>query len=216
MDFYLYLISIAFMGVLTQTYFRQRKQYKDNAKALTVKASCTFIPVLLCFYALILKNSSSEKWLLFAGVFLCMVADVVIGIHFVGGMLTFLVAHLFFIAYYLTLAPFNGISLVIFIVLCAGVVKLFWRYIPSFGSRLVPFAVYSAVLALMFSIAFMLPWSLKNTGAVCIAVGAGLFVLSDSLLAGNTFGAVTVMKDHLVMYLYYPAVYLLAISAFYM
>lgn len=67
----------------------------------------------------------------------------------------------------------------------------------------------------MFSIAFMLPWSLKNAGAVCIAVGAGLFVLSDSLLAGNTFGAVTVMKDHLVMYLYYPAVYLLAISAFY-
>ena len=215
MDFYLYLISIAFMGVLTQTYFRQRKQYKDNAKALTVKASCTFIPVLLCLYALILKNSSFEKWLLFAGVFLCMVADVVIGIHFVGGMLTFLVAHLFFIAYYLTLAPFNGISLVIFIVLYAGVVKLFWRYIPSLGSRFVPFAVYSAVLALMFSIAFMLPWSLKNAGAVCIAVGAGLFVLSDSLLAGNTFGAVTVMKDHLVMYLYYPAVYLLAISAFY-
>ena len=215
MDFYLYLISIAFMGVLTQTYFRQRKQYKDNAKALTVKASCTFIPVLLCLYALILKNSSFEKWLLFAGVFLCMVADVVIGIHFVGGMLTFLVAHLFFIAYYLTLAPFNGISLVIFIVLYAGVVKLFWRYIPSLGSRFVPFAVYSAVLALMFSIAFMLPWSLKNAGAVCIAIGAGLFVLSDSLLADNTFGAVTVMKDHLVMYLYYPAVYLLAISAFY-
>lgn len=61
MDFYLYLISIAFMGVLTQTYFRQRKQYKDNAKALTVKASCTFIPVLLCLYALILKTHHSKS-----------------------------------------------------------------------------------------------------------------------------------------------------------
>jgi len=216
MSFYLGLISVALVGILTQMYFGQRKNYKDSAKALVVKASCTFIPVLLCLYALIITNAPVTKWLLFAGVFICMAADVVIGIQFVAGMLTFLIAHLCFIAYFLTLAPFNGISLIIFIVLYACVARLFWRYVPTLGSRLIPFAVYPAVLALMFSIAAMLPFVLNSAGAVCIAVGAGLFVISDSILADTTLGTVTQVKDRLIMYLYYPAVYLLAISAFFM
>lgn len=216
MSFYLGLISVALMGILTQTYFVQRKNYKDNAKALTAKASCTFIPVLLCLYALIHTNAPATKWFLFAGVFICMIADVILGIQFVAGMLTFLIAHLCFIAYFFTLAPFNGISLIIFIVLYACVARLFWRYVPTLGSRLIPFAVYPAVLTLMISIAVMLPFALNSAGAICIAVGAGLFGISDSVLADTTLGTVTQVKDRMVMYLYYPAVYLLAVSAFFM
>ncbi len=216
MGLYLGLISVALLGILTQTYFLQRKNYQENARSLAVKASCTFIPVLLCLYALLKTNGAATKWLLFAGVFICMAADVVIGIQFIAGMLTFLIAHLCFIAYFLTLAPFNGISLIIFVVLYACVARFFWRYVPTLGRRLVPFAVYPAVLALMFSVAVMLPFSLNSAGAVCIAVGAGLFVISDSILADTTLGTVTQVKDRMIMYLYYPAVYLLAVSAFYM
>lgn len=215
MSVYLGLISVALMGFLTRLYFSQRKNYKDSAIALTLKAACTFVPVLLCLYAIVTTNAPPEKWLLFAGIFICMAADVVIGIHFVSGVLVFFAAHLFFIVYYLTLAPFNEFSLILFAVLFACVARMNWRYVPTLAKRLAPFTAYAAALVFMFSVAAMLPFALKNAGSVCIAAGAGLFLLSDSILAGNTLGIVTKIKDRLVMYLYYPAVYLLAVSAFY-
>lgn len=216
MSVYLGLVSVALMGILTHIYFRKRENYKDDRKALAVKGACTSIPVLLCLYALMTTDAPIKVWLLFAGVFLCMVADVVIGIHFVAGMLIFLVAHVCFIAYYFTLAPIHGFSIILFVVLFSCVAKHYWRYVPSLKGRLVPFTAYPAVLVFMFSVAAMLPFTLGSAGSVCLAAGAGLFVLSDSVLADTTLGSITKVKDRMVMYLYYPAVYLLAVSAFYM
>lgn len=215
MSIYLYLVTIALMGILTQLYFRLRNGYEDNLKALFVKASCTFIPVLLVFYALFLKGFPFSGWLLFVGVFICMVADFAIGIRFNVGVSVFLVAQISFIAYYLTLMAFQPASLIIFamIALCAAV--LFHRNLSIHDRKMALYILYASALMLMVSVALILPFTVKNPGAVCIATGAVLFIISDSLLAKNTFNSPDKLRDRLVMYLYYPAVYLIAVSAFY-
>jgi uncharacterized membrane protein YhhN len=213
---YIWLITIALMGILMQICFNQRDYYKNQARALTAKAACTFITVLVCLYGMIETGASGATWILFAGICICVAADVIIGIHFVAGMLVFLCAHLCFIAYFLTLAPLKGLSIVLFALLYAGIVKGFWKFLPALGKRLVPFTVYPAVLIIMFSIAMLLPFSLGSVGSVFLAVGAGLFAVSDVILAGNTLGDYSKTKDRAVLYLYYPAVYFLAVSVFYM
>ena len=216
MSLYIWLITIALMGILMQVCFNQRDYYKNEARALTVKAICTLVPVSICLYGIIKTGAPVTTWILFAGLCICLTADVVIGIHFVAGMLVFLCAHLCFIAYFLTLAPLKGHSIVLFALLYALVVKGFWKFVPTLGNRVVPFTIYPAVLMIMFSIAMMLPFALGSVGSVLLAVGAGLFAISDVILAGNTLGDFSKVKDRVVLYLYYPAVYLLAVSVFYM
>ncbi|HEX2985886.1 MAG TPA: lysoplasmalogenase [Caproiciproducens sp.] len=216
MSLYLYFISIAVIAVMTQRYFRHREYDKDCKKALVFKVLGTFISVLLCLYAIIGFHGSPLKWALFSGVFACMAADVVIELHFAAGVLIFLAAHLCFLVYYFMLAPFNGKSILIFAALFLCIAAIFWKYLPGMGNRTVPCTIYAVVLAFMFSVAAMLPFAVFNAGTVCIAAGAGLFVLSDSILADSLMGTATKRKDHLVMDLYYPAVYLLAVSVFYL
>lgn len=213
---FLYLVSVAILAILTQFYFSLRKNYRDNPKALAVKAAGTLVPVLLCVFAVAEKNAWHEKWLLLAAVFICMVADVVIGVYFVAGMMTFFIAHLCLIAYYLTFAPFQPISLLIFAVLYLSQSIIYGKYISKLGKKLPAYAAYPAALSLMFSVAVMLYFQLPGLGSACIAVGAGLFLISDSILANTQFCSNSFVKDRLVMYLYYPAVYLLAVSAFYL
>lgn len=119
---FLYCISLLLLAMLTQWYFSLRRNYRDGAKGLAVKAAGTFVPVFLCFYAVAEQSAWGRKWMLLAGVAVCMAADVVIGVDFVAGMLTFLAAHVCFILYYLTLAPFHPASLIIFcrFIPCAG------------------------------------------------------------------------------------------------
>jgi uncharacterized membrane protein YhhN len=212
---YLWLITIALMGIFMQVFFTQRDYYKNQAKALTAKAACTAIAVLVCLYGLTKAGGTDAKWILFAGLCLCMVADVIIGIHFVAGMLVFLCAHLCFIAYFITLAPLSGYSAVVFLIAFTAVLIGFWRFVPQQGIKSIPFMIYAAVLLVMFSIAALLPYSIGGIGAVLLAAGASLFTVSDLILAWNTLGSYHKIRDRLVLYLYYPAVYLLAVSVFY-
>ena len=145
-----------------------------------------------------------------------MIADVIIGIHFVAGMLVFLCAHLCFIVYFMTLAPLSGYSVGIFILVYAAVLFGFRRFVPQLGIQSIPFMIYAAILISMFSVAVLLPHSIGGIGSVLLAAGAGLFTVSDLILAWNTLGSYHKQRDRMVLYLYYPAVYLLAVSVFYL
>jgi len=214
MDLYLFIISIVLMGILMQMYFKQWDFNKKSVRTISFKAICTFIPVLLCLDAFISKGMDTSRVLVFAGVLICMLGDVLIEIHFVAGTIAFFCAHLCFIAYFLRLAPFNSSSLIVFVVIYVITVSGFWKYVSKLGKQLPVFLAYPAILIAMFSIAVILPFTLKSVGSLCIAVGAGMFVASDLLLASNTLATSSKIRDRMVLYLYFPAVYLLAVSAF--
>ncbi len=216
MSSYLCLAAIAIMGILMQLFFSQQEYYRNDKHAIVLKASCSFVTVLLCLYALIEKHAPIQSWFLFIGLFLCMIADGVIELRFETGVLIFLVANLCFTAYYFTLAPFNGFSLIIFAVGLIFAAILFRRRWSKLGKHFIIYAAHAAVLALMFSIAVTLPFQVEKTGATCIAVGAASLLASNLLLSWYRSDPVSLVRRRLVLYFYYPAVYLLAVSEFYL
>ena len=216
MKWYWILLSVSLLAVLDWLYLAMGEKRRSKAHRLAVKAMGTLIPVLISLIAILRFPGPESRWLLVAALCICLVADVVIGLNFIAGMLVFLAAHLFLIVYYLSLAPFQWQSILVFGVLYGAVVAFFWRFIPKLGKRLVPFAVYPAVLMAMFSIAALLPFSVPVPGVWIIAAGALLFCVSDIILGYTQINGSSSVTRCMVMILYYPAVYCLGLSGVYM
>jgi len=138
---------------------------------------------------------------------------------FVPGLIAFLLAHLCYIVAFregfragrglgtagALLAVFAGINL-------AGL----WPLLPS--DLRIPVVVYVAVLALMATLALARAWSHASTtapalqGARWAAIGAILFVISDSVLAWDRFGGGLPAATLCVLSTYYAAQYCIARS----
>jgi len=138
---------------------------------------------------------------------------------FVPGLIAFLLAHLCYIVAFRAgfragrglliaaalLAVFAGINL-------AGL----WPLLPN--DLRIPVVVYVAVLALMATLALARAWA-KNaatpsvpTSARWAAIGAVLFVISDSVLAWDRFGGGLPAATLCVLSTYYAAQYCIARS----
>jgi uncharacterized membrane protein YhhN len=138
---------------------------------------------------------------------------------FVPGLIAFLLAHLCYIVAFRAgfragrglgaagalLAVFAGINL-------AGL----WPLLPN--DLRIPVVVYVAVLALMATLALARAWSRTSTaepalqGARWAAIGAVLFVVSDSVLAWDRFGGGLPAASLCVLATYYAAQYCIARS----
>lgn len=129
---------------------------------------------------------------------------------FVAGLVSFLIAHVFYIiAYQKTgaatgeLKPLDVIKFVIY-----GVV-LIWVIYPGLGDLLVPVLIYALVLLGMGV------WAHKRRGATAadsfrlVAAGAILFALSDGLIAVNKFAFEIPQERILIMSIYMTAQYLI-------
>lgn len=197
------------LGVLMPLYL-YRKRSGETAVALTIKGVCTLVPVLVCLYGA-WRAGTPAAWWMTAGLCLCLVGDVVLGIHFVAGMGAFLLGHLGYLAAFVCLAPLRWESAVVFAVLAIGVVLAFLPTVPAMGKRLVPFIVYAAVLLAMVSVAWLLPVSI-GSGGWLFAIGATLFVISDLLLARNLLVRCTRLSDTVSLSFYFAGQLVLAYS----
>jgi uncharacterized membrane protein YhhN len=130
MDNYLFSVigSVLLFLIITPLYLYLKKG-NHHGIALTIKGLGTFIPLLICMVATIQLNekaslqSASAKllpqasnWLL-AGLLLCLLGDIVLGINFFGGMGAFLLGHFCYITAFCKLAPLQLWSIVLFIML---------------------------------------------------------------------------------------------------
>jgi len=129
---------------------------------------------------------------------------------FVAGLVSFLIAHVFYIiAYQKTgaatgeLKPLDIIKFVLY-----GVI-LIWVIYPGLGDLLVPVLIYALVLLGMGV------WAHKRRGATpassfkLVAAGAILFALSDGLIAVNKFAFEIPQERILIMSIYMAAQYLI-------
>ena len=129
---------------------------------------------------------------------------------FIAGLVSFLIAHIFYIiAYHKTgaasgvLKPLDIIKFVLY-----GIV-LIWIIYPGLGEMLVPVLIYAWVLLGMGI------WAHKRRGAtsassfMLVSSGAILFVLSDGLIAVNKFTVEIPAERILIMSIYMTAQYLI-------
>lgn len=138
---------------------------------------------------------SRWKNLLLAALFFSLGGDVFLlfdsknSLFFILGLLSFLIAHVFYCVLFLRLKKHyyarNNWNLVSLLALALYVSALFFLLYPHLGNLKLPVLLYALVLSAMFYLALHV-----NSGFLgnpTIWMGAFLFVVSDSLLAINKF-----------------------------
>jgi len=136
---------------------------------------------------------------------------------FIGGLASFMVAHLCYIGYYFKC----GASLshafknhagwcLLALAYSVGLVVLL---LPKLGSLLIPVIAYAAVLTIMLITSIAAIGVVSKNVSVLFVIGASAFVFSDSLLAINKFYQPFAMAGVLIMLTYGAAQLLITKAA---
>ena len=132
---------------------------------------------------------------------------------FIPGLVSFLVAHLFYIAMFKQDAPWIPSSRALLATLGVGG-AMYGFLFPSLAPVLrIAVAAYVVVIAVMAAQAIGRAVWLQDKASVAAAIGACFFMLSDSLLATNKFAVQFPMAQFLVLATYYVAQILIARNA---
>ena len=110
---------------------------------------------------------------------------------FIPGLVSFLLTHILYIVYFLSLPngkksllktlPYLGL-----LVLAYGVALIYILF-PSLGSLKIPVVIYAVVIMSMLLASLHIYYRVSKGAGVLFIAGACFFVLSDSLLAFNKF-----------------------------
>jgi uncharacterized membrane protein YhhN len=126
--------------------------------------------------------------------------------YFIPGLVSFLVAHLLYIALFRMGQAWFPSRRALAVTLVFGAVMYAYLWMGGLPAALrVPVAAYVIVIALMAAQAIGRATVLRDTAAVGVAIGAGFFMLSDSLLAVNRFVSPLPMAQVWVLSTYYVA-----------
>lgn len=131
--------------------------------------------------------------------------------QFVTGLVAFLLAHLVFILAIITdFGPYYDWQYLIPIVLY--MVIYLWIILPRSGNLVFPVVVYAIVLMLFFWQTAGRAFYLAGNSSMDAFWGAGLFVISDSILAYNRFVKNFKSAEFFIILTYWAALYFIALS----
>jgi uncharacterized membrane protein YhhN len=192
-------------------------------QSLEIVSKPSLMLILLVYFWAEARETAAGKYLIMLALAFSCAGDVFLLFEkqnprlFIFGLGSFLVAHLFYIAYFLSVRTKNSVknSLRILPTLAVliYVVSLFALLAPRLGSLQIPVAVYTLALASML-LASIHAFDFKRHefAKLCVA-GATLFVASDSLLAINRFYQKFAFAGVLIMLTYALAQFLITVGA---
>lgn len=176
------------------------------------------VPVLMLWLSA--QAGKRVPFIVYAGLFFCFAGDVLLAWtgewFFLSGMICFMVAHICNSVYFTKLQdPRNSrlreayAAAILLILLSAA---LFVILNPYLGSFRIPILVYMAIISIMAILAAntAASQSLRSVAFRFFIPGAGLFVVSDGILAINKFMTHQSVLSVLVMVTYGSALYFLA------
>ena len=143
------------------------------------------------------------------GFFFSCMGDVLLELDgwFEAGMGAFILAHLFYIPVFLNRPGLRPGRLLIMGIMVAFSLGFGWFLFPFLGPMMIPIYVYLGVISLM-GVSVCLGQA--NHGLVIL--GAGLFIISDSLIAYTMFVSPVFLSSLWVMATYYAAQALLGLG----
>lgn len=192
-------------------YFILRRE-KLKRQSLIAKCAGSFLAVASAGVGLYLGGENPFVQVLFWFFVLCTVADALLEIQFVAGMLVFGAAHVCLLLWLWGEARPTWWSLLIWAVAYGTVAFLFRREIPRLGKLTVPFCLYPAILGAALALAIPLPF-LADASLWPVALGALCFFVSDMMVAKGQLSGLPPKFQKPVMVLYWGALYLIATAA---
>lgn len=178
------------------------------------------MPVLMiAFYSA--SNSKKGKlfYFILLALFLSWAGDVLLMMKnmFIPGLVSFLLAHIFYIIYFLQtnrqkkgllqFQPLIGLPVIIYIAI------FLWQLYPFLDALKIPVTVYAITIGTMLIMAINTRRKVDDDAAVLFFNGALQFVISDSLLAVNLFAVNNLLLGLCVMLTYCSAQYLIVKGA---
>lgn len=136
------------------------------------------------------KQPKKQTTLLVAAIIFSLCGDISLMLEglFIPGLVSFLLAHICYIALFRTDAPWFASRCALALVAAVG--SAMYAYLWSHGlpaALRLPVAAYVAVIALMAAQAWGRYRTRRDASALLVAIGASFFMLSDSVLAINRF-----------------------------
>jgi alkylglycerol monooxygenase len=168
--------------------------------------------VMVLAIAFVLRRGNAHRLLIAALVF-SLAGDVLLPANFIPGLVSFLLAHLCYVALFKQDAPWFASRKALACTLAVAAV-MYAMLFPHLGPVLkVAVACYAAVIACMAAQAIGRAAVLKDANSTGVAIGAVVFMLSDSILAINKFALPVPMAEFFVLATYYAAQVLIVHNA---
>ncbi len=211
MQLAIYIISLSVL-VSAVLHLRAEK-YNDVRKIYIFKSLTTSLIIGLAFYMGSLDSLYTK--LIILGLIFSLAGDVFLISEngFVRGLLSFLVAHVFYIAAFVIELGIDQVlylpSLLPFVLFALVVIALVY---PGLGTLKIPVFVYISVILLMGWQSLNLYLVEASRFALSACVGAAFFMLSDSLIAIDKFRSELKHNRLLIMSTYYLGQWLIALS----
>lgn len=163
-----------------------------------------------------LSGKMEFKPLLISALFFSWVGDVVLlfanqgVIYFIIGLVSFLIAHLFYIVLFSKLQKVTTIKYKRFIPLVLlylfGLLSFLWE---KLGGMKIPVIIYALVISTMLLVAIKGYFTWNSKSGKLLLIGAVFFVLSDSILAINKFYMPIYLSSFWIMFTYITAQFLI-------
>ena len=176
------------------------------------KPATTILILLLALFA----PKNRYKIAVVLGLLLSLMGDIFLMLpsdQFLIGLICFLITHICYIIAFLSDSRFGrplwpyvllaAIGIIIFTALSRGIVT----------SMKFPVAIYAGALSFMTAQAIARNLQQRSTGSLFAAIGAVLFLISDTLLAYDRFLTPFEASNAVILATYYPAQYFIALSA---
>src|SRR4030065_214061 len=182
------MVVFAFILLLGLLYYEKKE---DRKPLLIVKS---VLSLLFVITALLQLHPVPDYYhYLFVGLIFCLIGDICLALPqkkaFMGGLVAFLVGHVFYIFSFLSLIQiFHWISTGLFIIFGVSAFVFFWLR-PHLRSMLIPVLLYILVITIMASGAWAVFWesSFQTSGRAFILAGSLCFYFSDVFVARDTF-----------------------------
>ena len=229
MSFYPYLMI--FLGAIALSLFLIARDRKGSVKALLFKTLTSFLFIAVAFAAFLANPNqgvSTYAMLIMMGLVCGLIGDIILDLKIMykessslyqhGGMVSFLIGHLFYLAALIIYFGFNWMPVVIALAL-AVIIGLVSKFILkfNFAEHTIDTYAYSFFLSYMMTQACYAAITQGFTACtVLLASGAILFLLSDLVLVmtyyDNKDSRPFIVVNHI---LYYAAEYTIALSILY-
>jgi uncharacterized membrane protein YhhN len=208
------LLAIMTLLVVISASLFLRATYFDPVSQVYLFKPLTMVFILLI--AILARRTVSSRYraLIVTGLVFSLAGDVLLmvpGDRFVLGLVSFLVAHLLYIAAFRIGIPWRVSPWSMIPFALVGVV-LFAILVPGLGMMLLPVAVYMVVILAMAWQAWERWDYTRQRGAFLAFLGAVLFVVSDLVLAINRFRLSFEAAPILIWSTYVAAQWLIAFS----
>jgi uncharacterized membrane protein YhhN len=207
------LTVLAWLAVLSAFLAIRARVGGPPVRVYIFKPLTTILILLTACMADVSLSSAYQRLILF-GLLFSLAGDVFLmlpGDRFIFGLVSFLIAHVFYIGAF-SGGPGPGFTAwIIATVILIGSVPAA-LLLPYAGRMKLPVLVYMIVILVMLWRAWERFQGIGGTSALLAAAGAALFVFSDSLLAWNRFRRPFKSAEAVKLGAYFAAQWLIALS----